>query len=161
MNYGATVNLSKKDKKENNFRVYMLRDWPSATEQLQLRNLYNSELGIHLGDKLWDNQQYSAWNMYKKLGVQSRAMLEEILEWDGSFDEFSKEKSARTPFFHSTSLETIEKELIVSAKEYHSMNKHRSIIKILDRSTTSDMYEGKRLTTNRYRMFIEWHQGYK
>ena len=78
--------------------------------------------------------------MYQTLGGCFRAMLEEILEWDGSFDEFSKETSARTPFFRSTSLETIEKELIVSAKEYHSMNKHRSIMKILDRSTPSDMY---------------------
>ena len=52
---------------------------------------------------------------------------------------FQKETSARTPFFHSTSLETIEKELIVSAKEHHSKNKHRSIMKILDRSTPSDI----------------------
>ena len=50
MNYGASESLSKK---ENNFRVYMFRDWPSATAQLRLGNLYNSELGIYLGDKLW------------------------------------------------------------------------------------------------------------
>ena len=43
-----------KEEKEHTFRV--LRDWPSATEQLQLGNLYNSELGIYIGDKLWNNQ---------------------------------------------------------------------------------------------------------
>ena len=64
MKPGANVNLSKKEKKENNVRV--LRDWPSATEQLRLGNRYNSELGIRLGDKLWNNQQYSALNVYKK-----------------------------------------------------------------------------------------------
>ena len=56
---------------------------------------------------------------------------------------FQKETSARTPFFHSTTLGTVEKELIVSAKEYHSMNKHRSIMKILDKSTPSDMYDAQ------------------
>ena len=130
MNYGAEVKLSKTEKKEHSFRV--LRDWQSAREQLHLGNLYNSELGIHLGDKLWNNQQYSALNVYKKLDMRSRAMLEEILEWDGSFDEISNAISAHTPYFHSTSLEIIEKELSVSAKEHHSKNKHCSIIKILD-----------------------------
>ena len=89
MNNGADVNFSKK---EHTFRV--LRDWPSATEQLHLGNLYNSELGIHLGDKLWNNQQYSALNVYKILDTTSGAILEEILEWDGSFDEISNAISA-------------------------------------------------------------------
>ena len=39
----------------------------------------------------------------------------------------------------STNLKTIEKELSVSAKEHHSKNKHRSIMKILDRLTPSDI----------------------
>ena len=138
MNNDADVNVSKKEKKEHTFRV--LRDWPSATEQLHLGNLNNSELGIHLGDKLWNLQQYSALNVYKILDTTSGAILEEILEWDGSFDEISNAISARTPFFHSTTMGTVEKELIVSAKENHSMNLHRNIIKILDRSTPSDMY---------------------
>ena len=63
MNYGADVNLSKKEKKEHTFRV--LRDWPSTT--VYLGNLYNSEHGIYLGDKLWNNQQYNALNVYKNL----------------------------------------------------------------------------------------------
>ena len=50
MNYGADDNLSKEEKKEHTYRV--LRDWPSATEQLHLGNICKSELGIHLGDKL-------------------------------------------------------------------------------------------------------------
>ena len=137
MNYGADVNLSKEEKKEHTFRV--LRDWLSATEQLRLGNIYNSELGICLGDKLWNNQQYSALNVYKKLGEQSGAVLEEILEWDGSFDEFSNAISTHIPYFHSINLETIEEALIVSAKEHHSKNKHRSIMKILDHQTPSDI----------------------
>ena len=66
-------------------------------------------------------------------------MLEEILEWDGSFDEISNAISAHTPYFHSTNLEIIEKELSVSAKEHHSKNKHRSIMKILDHQSPSDI----------------------
>ena len=60
-------------------------------------------------------------------------------EWDESFDEFSNAISAHTPYFHSTNLETIEKELSVSAKEHHSKNKHHSIMKILDPPTPSDI----------------------
>ena len=67
--------------------------------------------GLSSWDKLWNNQQYGASDI-----------------------------CPHSIFFHSTSLETIEKELIISAKEYHSMNKHRSIMKILDRSTPSDMH---------------------
>ena len=110
--------ISAKQKQEHSFRV--LRDWQSSREQLHLENIYNSELGFHLGDKLWNNQQYSALNVYKNLDMQSRAMLEEILEWDGPFDEISNAISAHTPYFHSTNLETIEKELSFSAKEHHS-----------------------------------------
>ena len=55
MNYGANVNLSKSEKREHIFKV--LREWPSDAEQLCLGQLYNSEHGIHLGDKLWNNQQ--------------------------------------------------------------------------------------------------------
>ena len=47
--------------------------------------------------KLWNNQQYSALNVHKTLGVKSGAILEEILEWNGSFNEFSNEISARIP----------------------------------------------------------------
>ena len=70
--------------------------------------------------------------MYKTLDTTSGAILEEILEWDGSFDEISNAISAHTLYFHSTNLEIIEKELSVSTKEYHSKTKHRSIMKILD-----------------------------
>ena len=114
MNYGADVDLSNEKKKEHTYRV--LGDWPSATEQLCLGIICNSELGIHLGDKLRINQQYSPLNVYKQLGEQSRVVLEEILEWDESFDEFSNAISYHSPFFHSFNLKTNEEELIVSAK---------------------------------------------
>jgi hypothetical protein len=55
-------------------------EWPSAVEQLRLGQLYNSEHGIHLGKKLWNNQHCSARNVYKTLGAKSGAILEEILD---------------------------------------------------------------------------------
>ena len=44
-----------------------LRDWTSARAQFHLGQLYNSQRGIHLGEKLWVNQQYNTLNVYKKL----------------------------------------------------------------------------------------------
>ena len=63
--------------------------------------------------------------MYKKLSAKSGAILEDILEWDGSFDEFSNEISTRLPLFHSSNLDTIEKEEVRSTKGHHSTKKNR------------------------------------
>ena len=30
---------------------------------------------------LWDNQQYNALNVYKKLGIKNGTIMENILEW--------------------------------------------------------------------------------
>ena len=57
--------LSKNEKREHTFKV--LREWPSATEQLRLGHLSNSVHGIHLGGKLWNDQQDSALNLYKRI----------------------------------------------------------------------------------------------
>ena len=116
-----------------------VRKSPSVLEQLQLGHLYNSEHGIHLGDKLWKKQYCSSLHMYKKLCAKSGAILEGILEWDGSFDEFSNETSACLPFFLSNSLETIEKELIHSAKNHYFMKRHRYTIKLVGQSASSDI----------------------
>ena len=90
MNYGEDVNLTKNEKRMHAYRV--LRKWPSAMEQLHLGQLYSSERGIHLGEKLWENQQHSALNVYKRLGVlKTGAILEDILEWNRSFDELSND----------------------------------------------------------------------
>ena len=91
-----------KREKEHTFGV--LSDWPSATEQLYLGNLYNSEHGIHLGTNSGISNSTVHWMCSKKLGLLSRAMLEEILEWDGLLDEFSNAVSAHTPYFYSTNL---------------------------------------------------------
>ena len=64
MSCDEEVNLTKSEKMMHSCKV--LRDWPSAREQLHLGQLYNSEHGIHLGDKLWKNQQHSALNVIKK-----------------------------------------------------------------------------------------------
>ena len=119
MNYGEEVNLTKSEKKMHTYKV--LHEWPSAVEQLHFGQIYNSEKGIHLGDKLWKNQQYSALNVYKKLVAKSGAILENILKRDGSFDEFSNEISARFPLFLHNSLETIEKKLVHAAKNHYSI----------------------------------------
>ena len=68
MNYGEDINLAENYKKIYAYTV--LREWPSARKQLHLGQLYNSERGIHLGEKLWVNQQYNTLNVYKTLGVK-------------------------------------------------------------------------------------------
>ena len=55
--------LTDEDKREHAFNV--LCEWPLAREQLHLSDIYDPNLGIHLGDKLWTNQQYSALKVYK------------------------------------------------------------------------------------------------
>ena len=59
--------------------------------------------------------------VYIKLGDKSGEILENILEWDGSFDEFENEISERLP-----------NELMRSAKSHHAINKHCYIMKILE-----------------------------
>ena len=51
MNYGEDVNLSESEKLTHAYTV--LREWPSAREQLCLGQLYASEHGIDLGEKCW------------------------------------------------------------------------------------------------------------
>ena len=48
--YGEEVKLTKSEKLMHSYKV--LNEWPSAREQLYLEKIYNSEQGIHLGDKL-------------------------------------------------------------------------------------------------------------
>ena len=50
MSYGDIMDITKAEKRLHTFKV--LCEWPSAREQLKLENMYNSELGIHLGQKL-------------------------------------------------------------------------------------------------------------
>jgi hypothetical protein len=70
-----------------------------------------------LGDKLWKNQQYNALKVYDSLCANSGDILENILEWEGSFDKFSNKTVGKLPIFPSSNLDTIEKELIHSAKK--------------------------------------------
>ena len=65
MNYGEDVNLSENEKTMHTYTG--LREWRSAREKLHLGQLYNSERGIHLGEKLWVNQQYNTLNVCKFL----------------------------------------------------------------------------------------------
>ena len=88
MSYGEEVKLTKSEKLMHAYKV--LSEWPSARKQLHMENVYNSEHGIHLGDKLWKNQQYNALKVYDSLCANSGDILENILEWEESFDEFLK-----------------------------------------------------------------------
>ena len=78
MSYGDAVELTTAEKRTHTFKV--LCEWPSAREQLKLENMYNSESGIHLGDKLWTNQQFNALKVYKNIDSKSGDILEKILE---------------------------------------------------------------------------------
>ena len=66
MSYGDIMDITKVEKRLHTFKV--LCEWPSAREQLKLENMYNSEPGIHLGQKLQINQQFKARNVHKKIG---------------------------------------------------------------------------------------------
>ena len=121
MNYGEEVKLTKSEKLMHSYKF--LNEWPLARELLHLEKIYNSEHGIHLGDKLWKKQQYNALKVYDSLCANSGDILENILEWEGSFDEFSNEIAEKLPIFPSDNLDTIEKELVW--KSHYALNKHR------------------------------------
>ena len=123
-------------KRLHTFKV--LCEWPSAREQLKLGNIYNSEQGIHLGQKLWINQHNSALNVYKKIGTMSAAILEKILEWDGSLDEFSIELSTHFPLISENNRNS-EKELLRSVKTHFGSKKHRYVMKLLDQPLRGDI----------------------
>ena len=124
MNCDEEINLTKSEKMIHAYKV--LREWPSTMEQIHLGQLYNSEQGIHLGEKLWTNQQYSAL----KLDISERYKL---------FDEFSNNISARLPLFHSSNLDTIEKELVHLIKEHYSTKQNHYIMNLLNQPILSDI----------------------
>ena len=68
-------------------------------------------------------QQYHTLNMYITLVVETETILESILEWDESFAEFADDLHTQIPLFRSPDLDTIEKELMRSAKEHHSVKR--------------------------------------
>ena len=67
------------------------------------------------------------------------SFLEKILEWDGSLDEFSIELSTHFPLFSDNNLDSIEKEMLRSAKTYFSSKKHRDVMKLLDQPLRGDI----------------------
>ena len=67
--------------------------------------------------------------MYTKtFAVETETMLESIAEWDRSCDEFTDDLHTQIPLILSSDLGTIEKELMRSAKEHHSIKKNRYIM---------------------------------
>ena len=139
MSYGELVDLTTSEKRSHTFKV--LCEWPSAREQLKLENMYDPELEIHLQHKLWTNQQYNALKVYKNIqfGSMSGDILEKILEWDGTLDEFLTETSTLFPIFSANNLDAIEKELQSSAKNQFDSKKHQYVIKLLEQASKSDI----------------------
>ena len=136
-NYGEEVQLTKKEKLLHAYKV--LGEWQSAREQLHMEHIYNPEFGIHMGEKFQKNQHCYTLNVYKKLDEKSGEILDDILEWEGSFDKFTSETSTRLPISPASNLDKIEKELIQSAKSHHFTKKHRYIMKLLNQSELSDI----------------------
>ena len=118
MSYGDAVELTKAEKRAHTLKV--LCEWPSAREQLKLENMYDPKSGIHLGDKLWTNQQFSALKVYKSIDAKSGDILEKILEREGTLDVFSTETSSLFPIFSANNLDAIEKELQRSAQNHYN-----------------------------------------
>ena len=71
----------------------------------------------------------------KTFAVETETMLESIPEWDGSCDEFTDNLHTQTPLILSSDLDTIEKELMRSAKEHDSVKKNRYIMNLLGQTT--------------------------
>ena len=127
--------LTPEEKRKHTFTV--LCEWPSAREQLKLSDIYDFNLGIHLGDKLWTNQQFSALKVYKTLDASTENILENIVERDGTLDHFSTQTSSMFPIFSSTNLDEIEKELQRSAQNHGKTKKHRYQIQLLKQGSLS------------------------
>ena len=94
---------------------------------------------MHLGQKLRLHQLFNVLNMYENIGATSGAILEKILEWDGSLDEFSIELSTHFPLFSGNNPNSIEKELRRSAKTHFGTKKHRDMMKLLDQPLEGDI----------------------
>ena len=122
MSFGDAVELTEAEKRAHTLKV--LCEWPSAREQLKLENMYDPKLGIHLGDKLWTNQQFSALKVYKNIDATSGDILERILEREGTLDVFSTETSSLFPIFSANNLDAIEKELQRSAQNHYTSKGH-------------------------------------
>ena len=114
-------------------------EWAAARKQLKLENMYNPELGIYLRQKLRINQQFNSLNVYDNIGATSGASLEKILEWNGSLDEFSIELSPHFQLFSGNNPNSIEKELLRSAKTHFGSKKHRDMMKLLDQPLLGDI----------------------
>ena len=105
----------------------------------QAGNMYHPELGTHLGHKLWSNQQFNALKVYKNIGSKSGAILEKILKSVGTLDEFSMETYTHFLIFSYNNLDSIEKELLRSAKNHFNSKKHRCVMKLLNQASRSDI----------------------
>ena len=86
------------------------------------------------------NQQYHTLSVYNKLSTETETILESILEWEGSFNEFVKDMYSRIPLFPSSDLDTIEKELKRLAQEHHSTKRNRYILKLLQLINERNIY---------------------
>ena len=88
------------------------------------------------------------WKAYEKIGANSGEILEKILEWDGTLDEFSMETSTHFPNFSSNKRLTfratiwtrLKKELRRIAHTHFPSKKHRYRMILLDRTLDGEWY---------------------
>ena len=102
--------------------------------------MYDPKSGIHLGDKLWTNQQFSALKIDKSINAKSGDILEKILEREGTLDVFSTETSSLFPIFSANNLDAVEKELQRSAQNHYNSKGHRYTIKLLKQASNNDIF---------------------
>ena len=77
--------------------------------------------------------------VYEKIGANLGEILEKILEWDGTLDEFSMETSTHFPNFSSNNLEAIEKELRRIVHTHSPSKTYRYEMILLTRTLRSDI----------------------
>ena len=66
--YGDEVALTEKKRLHT---CKIMKEGPTVINQLCLKNIYNSDLGYNLKEKLWSNQQFKALNVYKNIDADS------------------------------------------------------------------------------------------
>ena len=138
MSYGNAIELTKAENRAHTLKV--LRERPSAREQLKLENMYDPKSGIHLGDKLWTNQQFSALKVYDNIDAKSGDIFEKILEREGTFDVFATETSSLFPIFSANNFDAIEKQLQRSAQNHYNSKGHRYTIQLLKQPSNNGIF---------------------
>ena len=129
-----------KELRRTALKIGKLCEWPSARERWKTGKYLQpwAWIGSRTKSYLPINNSIR-WKAYEKIGANSGEILEKILEWDGTLDEFSMETSTHFPNFLSNNLDAIEKELLRIAHTHSPSKKHRDLMVLLDQTLRSDI----------------------